>query len=560
MAHELQAVGFTAVQFPPHMKAQGGAYSGCDGYEIYDPRDQGDKSQQGGIPTRYGTLTSLRKAVAVLHANGLQAYLDIVLHQRMGENGGPGVFKYVGADGKTLNGRGQTAPGWFRGNTGNNDPVPPFCPEDAVPNPFFDYAFGRELSYQNCTPHRITIDDAIDWCDMAFRTTGASGARIDDVKGTWAPFVRELLNSRAMVGKYMYGEFFDGNPGVLDHWVFNQMGGRCSVEDFALHFHLQDFCNGGSARNLDGAGYAASQPFLTTTWVENPDTDLSPGQGIIGNKMLAYAFIMTVEGYPFVYGKDYFAPSKWPGAYGLKPLIDTLIWVHEKLASGPTTTRYVDDQVIGTNRLGPPGLLTAISNDPMGSHTITCLTSFGPNVHLQDYTGHHADIWTDGNGMATFTVPSNYFGGGNSYVCFSRAGLSSGFPVRGWGTTQIVMGADDLSLPSGRNGTQALTRITCAKGSMITSRAFSYEHLPDATILTQFIGPDGQPLVGYVPEDGEYEVRAVFDGFPPEGAKYEIELTYLAPRLPVVPVTAHARPLTFGDRPISDTVFKALGK
>jgi alpha-amylase len=533
-AAELQSVGFTAVQFPPHTKVQGGAYAGCDGYGVFDPRDQGDKLQQGGKPTRYGSLDSLRKAVAVLHANGLQAYLDIVLHQRIGENGGPGVFKYVGADGRTMNGRGRTAPGWFRGGTGNNDPIPPFCAEDDVPNRFFDYPFGRELSYQNCNPHRVTIDDAIDWGDMAFRTTGADGARIDDVKGTWAPFVREFLTSRAMVGKHAYAEFFDGNPRVLDQWVFGQMGGRCGVEDFEMHFHLQDFCNGGSAHRLDGAGYAASQPYLATTWVENPDTDLSPGQGIINNKMLAYAFIMTVEGYPFVYGKDYFPSSKWPGAYGLKPLIDNLVWIHERLASGRTATRFVDDRVIVLERLGPPGLLTAISNDPISSHTITCQTTFGPSTHLHDYTGHHPDIWTDGSGMVTFTVPSNYYGQGNSYLCFSQAGISADFPVHGRETTQLFMGADDLALPAGRNGSAMLGRITVAAASAITSRAFTYDHIPGAQILTYWVDKAGKAVIGYAPDAGEYEVHAVFSGFPPEGAKFEVEVTYMAPRLPAV--------------------------
>lgn len=71
---------------------------------------------------------------------------------------------------------------------------------------------------------------------------------------------------------------------------------------------LLDF-HGGNARVLDGAGYTSWRPDLTCTFVNNPDTDTSPGQQVISNKLLAYAFLLSIEGYPFVYGKDYFPPS-----------------------------------------------------------------------------------------------------------------------------------------------------------------------------------------------------------------------------------------------------------
>jgi len=96
LAHEalhLRQVGFTALQLPPTSKAQGGAGAGCDGYGLFDPRDLGAKNQQGSIPTRYGSRDSLARLVAVAHACDLDVYLDLVMHQRMGENGGPGVFR-----------------------------------------------------------------------------------------------------------------------------------------------------------------------------------------------------------------------------------------------------------------------------------------------------------------------------------------------------------------------------------------------------------------------------------------------------------------------------------
>ena len=57
-APALRQAGFTAIQAPPASKAQGGAGTGCDGYGVFDPRDLGNKPQQGSTPTRYGSLDS----------------------------------------------------------------------------------------------------------------------------------------------------------------------------------------------------------------------------------------------------------------------------------------------------------------------------------------------------------------------------------------------------------------------------------------------------------------------------------------------------------------------
>jgi alpha-amylase len=463
-APDLRRAGFSALQLPPTSKAQGGAGDGCDGYGVFDIRDIGSKNQQGSIPTRYGPAESLRRLIAVAHSVGLDVYLDVVLHQLMGENGGPGVFRYLGSDGKTLNGRGTMSPGCFRGGTGNNDPIPPFRPEDAVPVPFYDYPFGREKVYQNSAPPGHTINDALDYGDWLFKTTGADGMRFDDTKGTWAPFVSQFMRSRAMAGKFAYSEYFDGNPGNLNYWATAApMNSRSLVEDFTLHWALQSACDGGNARALDRAGYIVWNSFLSCTFVDNPDTDTSPGQQIISNKGLAYAFLLSMPGYPFVYGKDYFPSSVWPGAYGLQPLIDNLIWIHENLAFGNAVTQFLDDKVIVLNRTGSPGLLTALNFDTWNHRTITCPTSFGPHVQLHDYTGRHPDIWTDAGGRATFTIPNNGFNRGQSFLCFSRTGYGQPFSLNGRSTTQVFFGASDLDIPPAKPGaTETVARIDCA--------------------------------------------------------------------------------------------------
>ena len=207
---------------------------------------------------------------------------------------------------------------------------------------------------------------------------------------------------------------------------------------------------------------------MACTFVDNPDTDTSFGEQVVSSKLLAYAYMLTAEGYPFVYGKDYFTGDVWPGAYGLKPWIDNLIWIHETLASGPTVNRWVDGVVIVQNRTGWPGLLTALNFDTWNVREITCDTAFGPNAQLHDYTGRHPDIWTDGQGRATFRIPSNAFQGGQSYLCFSRPGFGapiSRIPRR---TTQTFFGAADLdTAPATPGRSVEAGRIWCRCGTPI---------------------------------------------------------------------------------------------
>ena len=63
-----------------------------------------------------------------------------------------------------------------------------------------------------------------------------------------------------------------------------------------------------------------------------------------------------------------------------------------------------------------------------------------------DYTGRHGDIWTDGQGRATFTVPSNAFGSGQSYLCFSRTGQDKAPDPPAHRTVQSFFGAPDLDI------------------------------------------------------------------------------------------------------------------
>jgi alpha-amylase len=500
-AAALRHAGFTAILYPPVCKTQSGAHNTADGYGVFDQYDIGSKNQMGAVETRFGDRERLQRSIAVAHACGLDVYIDVVLHQLIGGNNG--VYRYPGAGGMPQIGRFPKDPGCFRG-------APPRRPEDPVPVPADDFAFGDELVYVNCQPPGYTIRGMIDFGDWLTRSLDCQGFRVDDVKGMATQFVKEWMNAKAMTGKFCVSEYFDGNPQNLFGWRHGAIAGRSAVFDFATHFALQQMCDnaGFDMRRLDGIGYTALDPFGSVTFVDNPDTDVSAGEQIISNKLLAYAFILTTEGYPFVYHKDY---STEPGCYGLKSWIDNLVWIHENLAAGSTVTRHADDRIFVHERLGGPGLLTAIGKDPSNRRTITCATDFGAGVELHDYTGRHPDIRTDGAGRATFAVPGNAHGGGQSYLCFSRPGQGAAPALHPRATTQTFFAADDLDIGAAHEGRATVGRVWAAEGSPVRA-VFSAERPPlprQASILVELLDPAATRLASAeVGPNGAAELRA----------------------------------------------------
>jgi alpha-amylase len=507
----------------------------------------------GGLsPTRYGSLESMMAAIAALNAHGTRSYGDLVLHQILGpENGGTGVSTYAGADGRTMNGRGATMPGWFRGGLGQNDPIPPFCLEDDVPDRASDIPFGREVSHQHCHPKDVTTNDEIALVKWMTERTAFWGYRFDDVKGMYAPTVATVMNS---VESPFYAEYFDGNPDNLDYWATSwPMQSRSGVEEFTLHFRIQAACNGYDATQFDNgsAGYWQQRPDLAVGFVDNPDTDTSAGQAVIFNKGIAYAYLLTLPlRLALVYGKDYFPSSVWNGAYGLKPIIDNLCWISRTFAFGNYQVRWVDKDVHVASRDGnggdvgwSGGLLTAVNFNTLSSRTVTCQTPFGPHRWLHDYTGHHGDIWTDANGNATFTIPSNAYSSGVSFLCFAPGGVSHQYPTASYHTTQAFFGDQTLDVMPALNGAHKLPqRLYCkAKSSvsLVMSSLTPTVHAPSA-IRLEIVGPDEFSLGSanidstHAPHlniqtkiEGWHTLRLTGNALPAEGIRFTLRANYL---------------------------------
>ena len=538
-AREYRQAGFTAVLLPPFTKGAAGAASG--GYDKFDDYDIGSKNQCLGTPTAFGTAEMLRRCVAQIRAHQMQVYGDLVLHQYGGGVGG--VYAPLGADGISRNGRFAKTPACFAG-------APPRVPADPVPDSTGNFAFGDMAAYVSATPAGIMRDGAIQAAGWLTRTTGVDGWRVDDVKGTNAALVHDLLQSDALREMWAFGEYFDTAASRLSAWIDGAMQRRAAVLDFGFKFNVGSVCNNASRMwmgQLAAIGYCSVDAAMAVTFVESADTDNSPGEQVVWNKMLGYAIMLTFPGYPSVYYRDW---STDPGCYGLKVPINNLIWIHENLANGDFVPRLdTDAQVFVHERTGlddRPGCVCAFNNDRWNAYTRTVQTAFGPYQEVHEYTGNGAyrNIWTDGQGRLTFTVPRN--DDGMSYLVFGKPIGDVAFGWRPRSTTQTFFGAVDLDIPPLRDGERDVGRIWCAAGTRLSATLTVERAGWDArsTVRLEARGPvrDHDPVrldlddpaadvVGLTTDTtatGWHTLRITGSGLPEDGSSFELRVTYTA--------------------------------
>jgi len=130
-------------------------------------------------------------------------------------------------------------------------------------------------------------------------------------------------------------------------WSDNPVG----AFDFPLRWRLRDLCDGYgfSLRNLTDRGVLmCGRPAQAVTFVENHD--VVRDTPIFNDKLLAYAFILTHEGYPCVFWQDYF---NWDLAQpNNRSGINALIKVHEQNAVGATQVLFLNGDLYIMQRLG----------------------------------------------------------------------------------------------------------------------------------------------------------------------------------------------------------------
>lgn len=479
-ANALRKAGFTAVWIPPVVKSASGGYS--VGYDPYDDYDIGSKDQKGTVPTRYGTREQLMRCVALLRANDLEVIADLVENHRNGDESNF-QFRYKDAYGNENGGRFPKGPADFHPNVAQDPEVPLGSNE---------YQFGRDIAHINGEGRRMYrgLLEAGDWLT---RSLDIQGYRLDYVKGISAAWLRVFLNYGAMKGKFAVGEYYDGNLDLVAGWVKDSLQGRCWAFDFPLRGMLHQMCAQNGAFNmasLDRAGLAGRDPSVAVTFVENHDTDReSP---VVKGKMLAYAYILTAQGYPSVFYRDY---SMEAGCYRLKPHLDKLLWIREKLAQGGTAVRAKSEDVFVFERTGGRRLLVGLSDNSSMAQTLRVATDFGPNVRLRDYTGHAPDLRTDANGVVTLRIPANRDGDG--YVCYSVAGRNESIRVNSKAVNQEFLGARDLDIkPADNTQWVQVGRIWPAPGrSLRVALSCNKTFWNDRTrVAVEMVGPNGKRL------------------------------------------------------------------
>ena len=516
-ANALRQAGFTAVWLPPAVKTNAGAFPGADGYGPFDDYDLGSKDQFFSTPTRYGSREQLQRCAAIMRANGLDIYLDVVTHHRNGGNNF--VYRYAGAGGTPRSGRFPKDPPCFFPNV----------PRDPIAGPVSDdFGFGDELAPLNARPKNYVRDGLIDALDWQTRAVDAQGYRLDDTKGLAVGFVHTLLESKAMRGKFAVGEYFDGNPDTLHWWVWNSgMNGRASTFDFGTRFALAGMCNNAGRwdmAQLDHLGFAGRDPGHAVTFVENHDTDLN--SPVVRNKLLGYAYILTAEGYPCVYYKDYrpmpgatacaTASPTWSGSTRISPTAPPIS--AGRISNSSSTSGW-------RRRICWSGL----NNDPYtGGRPLRCRPRFGSHVPLHDYAGNAGDVWTDADGRVTIGIPPNDDGRG--YVCYSRTGLDAPNRVDRHATTQVFECAADLDLGPAIGGeTTTVGRVWCDAGARIALRPE-----PQPAHLTFSITDPSRDEValhegaGHAARRGWHTVRVASTGS--ADTPFTLAVTYTAPQ------------------------------
>jgi alpha-amylase len=364
--------GIDRIWFPPPAKAQSGA--GSMGYDPYDYYDLGAYNQKGTVATHFGTQAELKAAIAAFRAQGIVCLADIVLNHR---SGGASELNPNLNNTSTWTDFSGVASGWCAWHYNQFHPSTHEGSDEGNFGDMPDVCLARATPDSAGWPRY----DLIQWGNWLMDSANAGfdgGWRFDYVKGYRPSLVADF---RAGTGN-AFGviECWDGDVNNVEAYVTYTAG--TSAFDFPGYYTMADvFNHAGSvlvAHLVDPTRvYAAKNPAHTVTFVANHDTDM------IGNdKMLAYAFILTHQGYPCLFWADYFnrglATLGGQAGNGL----NALVWVRGALGGGAPVienllTSDSDLLVYGTagGSASAPGYLVAINVNSASARSATVTTS-----------------------------------------------------------------------------------------------------------------------------------------------------------------------------------------
>ncbi|MBC9798409.1 alpha-amylase [Sinomicrobium weinanense] len=388
------ASGIDRIWLPVATKGQSGEFS--MGYDPSDYFDFGEFDQHNTIPTRFGTRSDLEALIGKAHNNGLEVIADIVLNHNSG--GGEEFNPYRNKNTHTLFNKDHgNASGMFNRNY-----------EDFHPNSIHEHdeeaLFFEE---QDLCHHQSRVQE---WLWKGENSVARyykdimkfDGWRFDYVKG-YGSWVVKAWNDE--VGGFSVGEYWDGSAPKLIEWV--EASGSAAF-DFACFYKLDEALDRNNDLTiLEGDMLWKTHPDKAVTFVANHDTekDENPENNIsTANKMLAYAYILTHNGYPTIFYSDYENET-------YKSRLKDLIRIHNTMATGPIEVLYSSPEEYIMRRNGTkdnPGLILYMNIS--SGHKQRTIPSNWKDQSLVDYSNNtSAWLMTDSEGQVTIEAPARSF-------------------------------------------------------------------------------------------------------------------------------------------------------
>lgn len=360
LAPRLREMGIDAVWIPPTIKNKNA--TGSVGYSPFDHYDLGDKYQAGSTATRFGDKDDYLRAVAILHANGIDVIQDMVWNHVDGAGsvtGDGGMdpaawsnqwknFRYAcyatTVDTEYDNREGRFPKNWpnFHPNPGHDSESGDWC--EGYWGPDVCYYTGAYGQSSNCDYNPAQSADYMrhgmrEWSIWLKKQTGVDGFRLDAVKHFphWA--TKDFLWNMAYNAGWASGGYemfvvgeYVGSKSELDGWVdaVNNSDGYTDVVgtfDFSLRQALKSMTSSSGYYDLGSiVGQQQDRRNRTVPFVNNHDTFRPQVDGTgnyigwdIYNELggghidpfdprveLAYAIAMAVDGSPQIFFEDLF--------------------------------------------------------------------------------------------------------------------------------------------------------------------------------------------------------------------------------------------------------------
>ncbi|SNZ04853.1 alpha-amylase [Natronoarchaeum philippinense] len=359
--------GYDAIQVPPAQFSRVYKYERENDQFTYDVPLGYQPIDFTNFDSEFGTESEYQAMVDEAHNQGLDVIADAVMNHLAA--GGDYFDRQVSID-----------------------DIPRFSNRDFHPQCDIDYS--DPYSVENCWLVGLRdLDQDSSYVRgelynylQKYANLGVDGVRFDAAKHMPESFFSNYANQWAdEFGLYKVGEVLDGSTSMNQQYADTGM----SVTDYALFYTMKEdvFHSSGDMNALEGAGLVNQDPFSAMTFVSNHDS--APPE----YERLAYAYILTYEGYPRVYNHRIGASDDE---------ISTLLSLRRNVLSGGATTRYVDSELYVFER--GDGLVVLNRGNSRRSEWVQTTQSSGTT--LTDCTGSSSDTQVNSDGYVQVSAPA----------------------------------------------------------------------------------------------------------------------------------------------------------